>query len=235
MNEQEITRLVHEIDNVDAREFWWDSELLHRASRVRDVRVVRALALRHHGLSNKEAFSAHVIRNAIKTIDASDFSLSWSIIDAERDAAQVIQRLEDFFYAPWAVAFIIGEIGGAGVLRGAAARLGQEHSTRHYMIVRITSHLLLRYHKIQSPKPVTMTMIDLKTGEMTRGIPAAESSPQHQMEIRRRAQADELFTPIESSLVQDIERRLSRIPDDLLNWPRDDFSRGLYKIPKRHP
>src|SRR6266853_1440723 len=101
MSEHEITRLVDKIENVDFRQFWWDSPLLERASRIRDARVVRALAIRHHGLSNKEAFSAHVIRNAIKTIDVPDFSMCWNIIDAEKDARQLVQRLEDFFYAPW--------------------------------------------------------------------------------------------------------------------------------------
>ena len=38
---------------------------------------------------------------------------------------------------------------------------------------------------------------------------------------------------IDYSLVEDVERRLARIPDDLLNWPRDDFLRGLGKVPKR--
>ena len=53
MNEIDITRLVEQIDNVDAREFWWDSRLLAAAAQVRDVRVVSSLARRHHCLSNK--------------------------------------------------------------------------------------------------------------------------------------------------------------------------------------
>jgi hypothetical protein len=234
MNEQEITQLVDEIDNADPEQLWWDSELFNRAARVRDVRVVRALALCHHSLSNKEAFSAHVVRNALKTIDAPDFALSWSIIDAEKDAGQLIQRLEDFYYAPWAVAFVLGEIGGAGALRGAAARLGQEHAARHYMIVRIISHILIRYLKIQSPKPATMTMIDLKTGEMTRGIPVEEGSQQQQMETRRRVEADELFTPLDPALAQSIKTRLAGIPDKLLNCSRDQFDALLDRVPKRY-
>ena len=98
-----MAQLVREIENADVPQLWWDSELLARASRVRDVRAVRALALCHHSLSNKEAFSAHTVRNAIKIIDAPDFPLCWSIIDAEKDAGQIIQRLEDFSYTPWAV------------------------------------------------------------------------------------------------------------------------------------
>lgn len=234
MNEQEIARLVDEIDNAGPTQLWWDSELFNRAARVRDVRVVQALALCHHTLSNKEAFSAHVVRNALETIDAPDFALSWSIIDAEKDAGQLIQRLEDFSYAPWAVAFVLGEVGGAGALRGATARLGLEHAARHYMTVRIISHLLVRYLKIQSPKPATMTMIDLKTGEMTRGIPVEEGSQQQKMETRRRTEADELFTPLESSLANEIKARLAGIPDKLLNCTRDQFEAMLDRVPKRY-
>jgi hypothetical protein len=233
MNEQEITRLVDEIENADVPQLWWDSELLTRASRVRDVRVVKALALCHHNLSNKEAFSAHAVRNAIKTIDAPDFPLCWSIIDAEKAAEQIVHRLEDFHYAPWAVAYVLGEIGGAGALRGIAVRLGQEHSARHYMIVRIASHILVRYLKIQSPKPVTMTMIDVNTGEMTKGIPAGENSPQHKMEMRRREEADEYFTSVDPSVANGIKTRLAVVPDKLLNCTRDQFNALLDRIPKR--
>lgn len=234
MNEQEIRQLVDEIERVNFHEFWWGSELLDGASRVRDVRVVQALALRHHGLSNKEAFSAHILRNAIKTIDVPDFTLSWQLIDPETDTRHLVEHFEDFSYVPWAVAFVLGEIGGAGALRGAAARLGPEHAARHYMIVRIMSHLLVRYLKIQAAKPPTMTMIDVNTGEMTRGVSFGESSPSYKMEMLRRSQADELFTPIEPSLLHDIGNKLERIPDRLLNLTRDDFYRVLDKVPKRH-
>jgi len=234
MTEQQITMLVDEIQTADAREFWWGSHLLERASIVRDLRVVRALALRHHGLSNKEAFSAHVVRNAIKTIDAPVFPLSWSVIDAETDPNQLARRLEDFTYAPWAVAYILGEIGGHGALRGASLRLSSEHASRHYMIVRIISHLLVRYLKIKAYKPPTLTMIDLKTGEMTRGLPQAEHSPAHKMEMLRRSQADELFTPLDPRLIQELKRGLTSVPDKILNLPREDFLCALDQIPKRN-
>ncbi len=236
MKENETEQLVAEIEQVDFREFWWDSALLARASSVRDVRVVRALALRHHSLSNKSAFSAHVVRNTIKAIDAPDFLLSWSIIDAEKDADSIVRNLEDFGYAPWATAYVLGEIGGAGALRGIATRLGAEHCARHYMVVRILSHLLSRYLEIQAPKPRTMTIIDVKSEEIiARGVPEAVSSPTHKMDLLRRSQADEFFILIEPSLAQIIGTRLSHIPDGLLNTSREIFLKALEKIPKRHP
>jgi hypothetical protein len=234
MNEQQIMQMVDEIETVDFREFWWESELLERASGVRDVRVVRSLALRHHGLSNKEAFSAHVLRNAIKMIDAPTFPLMWSLIDSETDANQVVRRFEDFTYAPWAVAFILGEIGGHGALRGASMRLRPEHTARHYMIVRLISHLLVRYLQIRDYKPPTMTMIDVKTGEMTRGLPQSDFPGANEREALRRSQADELFSPIDPIVIQDIKRGLASMPDAILNMPRDLIYRGLEQVPKRH-
>jgi len=56
MSETETSRLVEEIDHVDFREFWWDSDLLKRASQVYDMRIVAALARRHQCLSNKRRF-----------------------------------------------------------------------------------------------------------------------------------------------------------------------------------
>src|SRR5437667_11057130 len=53
MTDAQINQIVDEIENVSAQQFWWDSELLERASRVRDARVVSALVLRHHALGNK--------------------------------------------------------------------------------------------------------------------------------------------------------------------------------------
>lgn len=234
MNELQITRLVEEIETMDFREHCWGSELLERASSIRDIRVVRALALVHHSLSNKEAFSAHVLRNIIKTIDAPTFPLSWAVIDSETDASQVVRGLDDFTCAPWAVAYILGEIGGHGALRGAAMRLRQEHSPRHYMIVRLTSHLLVRYLKIQAYKPPTMTMIDVETGEMTRGLPQSDFPVAQNTENLRRSQADELFAPIDPNVIQDLRRGLASLPDQIFNMPREDFYRALDRVPKRH-
>ena len=228
MTEDEILRLVREIETMDIREHYEGSALFDRASSVRDIRVVRALALVHQGLSNKEANSAHALRNIIKAIDAPTFPLSWAIIDAEADANQIVRRLEDFTYAPWAVAYILGEIGGHGVLRGAALRLRAEHSARHYVIVRLTAHLLVRYLTIQANKPPTMTVIDVTTGAMTRGIPQPQD-----MYAQRRSQADELFVPIDPTVIQDLRRGVASVPDQILNLPREDFYLALEKVPKR--
>lgn len=234
MSNTQIDRIVDEIESASAQQLWWDSELLERASRVHDGRVVSALGLRHHALANKEAFSAHVVRNAIKTIDQPDFPLLWSFIDVETDSRRISEHLEDFACLPWSAAYILGEIGGAGALRGASARLTPEHSVRHYLIARLTSHLLARYLKIGAPKPPTITMIDVHTGEMTSGLPATPDSPNYKMEMRRRSEADELFTPLEPALAADLKARLTRIPDRLLNLKRRVFYDAIDRLAERY-
>jgi hypothetical protein len=234
MTDAQLNQLIDEIDAAGPDQFWGDSDLFDRAARVRDVRVVRALALLHHSFSNKEAFSAHVVRNTIKTIDQPQFGFLWSMIDAETDARRIVEGLEDFSYLPWAAAYVLGEIGGAAALRGAVARLSAEHSVRHYLIVRLTSHLVVRYLKIGAAKPPTVTMIDLKTGEMTRGLPAMQDTLQYKTEMLKREQGDELFIPVESSLAADLRARLSRIPDHILNLKREVFYDAIEKLPKRY-
>lgn len=234
MNEIDITRLVEQIDNVDAREFWWDSRLLAAAAQVRDVRVVSSLARRHHCLSNKKAFSAHVVRDAIKRIDGQEFRFLWQIVDGESDTQRILDGLDDPFYLPWAAAFILGEVGGASGLRGAAVRLGAEHSVRHYMIVRITSHLVIRYLSIQSEREPTMTTIDLKTGERTSGVSTSAESPHYQMEMLRRSESNELFMPVEEQTLLDLKARLARIRDSIFNIEKQQFLSAIDKIPVRY-
>lgn len=234
MNEEDIQRLVDEIESVDFRVLCWEGELLKRASSVRDIRVVCALALRHHGLMNKAAYSAQVLRNAIKTLDAPTFPLSWAIIDSETDADQIVRRLDDFAYAPWAITYILGEIGGHGALRSAAMRLRPEHAARHYMIVRLIAHIGVRYLQIRDYKPPTMTMINAETGKVTHSLPQAGFPEVQAKQTQRRSEADELFLPVDPMVIQDLQRGLGSIPDAILDMPRDLIYRTLEQLPKRH-
>ena len=107
MTESEVQQLVSEIEDIDFRGFWWGSPLLTRAASVHDPRVVRALPIRHHGLSNKEAFSARVVRQAAKQSDGPQLQTLWSCIDSETNSTAIIQRMDDVSYIPWAAAFFM--------------------------------------------------------------------------------------------------------------------------------
>ena len=81
MDETAILKLVNEIDAVDFREFWWGSSLLDKCSQVKDPRIVNMLLVRHQHLGNKEADSAHLLRNTIKEIEGPDLRTLWLHID----------------------------------------------------------------------------------------------------------------------------------------------------------
>lgn len=233
MTETEIQNLVSEIEEVDFREFWWDSPLLAHAAGVHDSRVVRALVTRHHGLSNKDAFSAHIVRQAAKQSDGSQLRAMWSFIDSETDSTALVQRMEDFSYLPWAAAFIIGEVGGAFAFEQATERLTPSHSARHYLIVRLLSHVMVRYLSIEKEAEPKTTFIDLQTGEQETLLSRYTARPEFDMARRRRAEANELFTPLSRQAVQDAKTRLQSIPDALLNYPKPDFLHALDCIYKR--
>jgi hypothetical protein len=227
MTDSEVEKLVSEIEGVDFREFWWDSPLLARAASVHDPRVVRALALRHHGLSNKEAFSAHVVRHAVKQSDGPHLKVLWSCVDAETDSAAIVRRMEDFAYVPWAAAFIIGEVGGAFAFTQATERLTPAHSARHYLIIRLLSHVMVRYLQIDKESEPRTTFIDLKSGEQETLLSRYVARPQFDMARRKRTESNELFTPLGRAAVQHAKTALGALPDALFNYPKPDFLHAL--------
>lgn len=233
MTEIEICRLVEDIDTVDFREFWWGSGLLDRASKVSDPRVIASLLRRHQCLSNKEAFSAHVLRATIATLDGPEFRILWSTIDSENDSQRLLQEMENPLHLPWAAAYVIGEVGGATALRAASLRLSPQHQARHFLIVRVVSHLVVRYLMIQNEGVVTSTIIDLKTREVTRHDPVSAESEAYKMERLRRKQANEYFTPVELRDINELKAGLDRIPDSLLNIKRQVFLGSINKVPTR--
>ena len=230
MNESELAELAREIECVDFREFWWGSRLLDRASRVRDPRIIRALLLRHHGLSNKKAFSAHVVRNAIKEAAGPHFECVWRHIDSEEDEAAIVDRMDDFDYLPWAATFVLGEVGGLHAFAGTVGRLSPAHRSRHFLLVRLMSHLVLRYLQIQQAEPPLSTVLDLNTGE-AKQVPMTGDA--YEMEMTKRRQADQLFLPIPRHLIQEATNGLRGIPESLFNYPKDDFLGALRMLPVR--
>jgi hypothetical protein len=230
MTETEVRQLVAEIQHVDFREFWWDSPLLARSATVHDSRVVSALALRHHGLSNKDAFSAHVVRQAIKHSDGSELKTLWSCIDSETDASKMAERMDDFTYLPWASAFIIGEIGGATAFTEAARRLTPSHSARHYLIVRLLCHVVVRYLGIEKESEPQTTFINLNTGDSETFLSRYTSRLTFDMTSRKRSEANELFTPLTRAAIQYAKTRLQLLPDAIFNYPKLDFLHAIDHI-----
>jgi hypothetical protein len=227
MSESETLALVDEIENVDFRQFWWNSPLLARASTARDSRVARALAFRHQGLSNKSAFSAHVIRQTIKLSDGPEFCSLWGLIDSETDAQTIVDRMDDFTYLPWAAAFILGEVGGAYTFAATCERLAPSHQPRYHLLVRLLSHLVVRYLQIGEAVEPTAAIMDVKTGER-KTVPLRDiGGDSYQMHLKKTAEADEYFTPLPIATVADAKRRLDTIPDSMFNIPKPQFLHAL--------
>ena len=227
MNETEIQQLIREIDGAGPDQLSGDGSFFERIERARDSRVVQAAALLHHSLSNKKAFSAHYLRCAIRRNEGPQLQSLWSFIDAETDSRALVERMDDYSYLPWAATFIVGEIGGASAFAATAERLTSLHQARYHLLVRLFSQIVIRYLQIARPEEPTGTIIDVNTGER-RTVPLRElGGHAYENELRKRAQADEFFTPLTPSIVADAKRRLQLVPDAHFNIAKPEFLHAL--------
>ena len=227
MTDAEIHQLIREIDGAGPDQLSGDGSFFERVERGRDVRVVRAAILLHNSLSNKKASSTHYLRCAIRRNDGPELRSLWSFIDAENDARAIVERMDDYTYLPWAPTFIIGEVGGAQAFAATAARLTAPHQPRYHLLVRLFSHIVVRYLQIAQPEEPTGTIMDVNTGER-RTVPLRDlGSSAYRNELRKRALADEYFTPLSRSIVTDAKRRLQLIPDSHFNIPKPEFLHAL--------
>ena len=227
MTDMEIQQLIREIDGAGPDQLSGDGSFFERIERARDSRVVRAATLLHHSLSNKKAFSAHYLRCAIRRNEGTPLRSLWSFIDAETDSRALVERMDDYSYLPWAATFIIGEIGGAPAFAATAERLTAPHQPRYHLLVRLFSHIVIRYLQIAKPEEPTGTIIDINTGEK-RSIPLREiGGHAYENELRKRSQADEFFTPLSASSVADAKRRLQLIPDTYFNIAKPEFLHAI--------
>jgi len=227
MNDTQINQLVEEINNAGGEQFCGESSLFDRAARVNDARIVRALALLHHSFRNKEAISAHVVRNTIKAIAGPNFHSLWSFIDAENDAVSIVERMDDFTYLPWAATFILGEIGGSDAFVATTARLKPPHQARYHLLVRLLSHILVRYFQIAEPAEPTATIIDVETGERKTILLRDLGGNAYQTRLTRQSEADEYFTPLFANTVADAKRQLQVIPDSFFSIQKPQFLHAL--------
>lgn len=227
MNETEIQQLIREIDGAGPDQLSGDGSFFERIERAPDSRVVRAATLLHHSLSNKKAFSAHYLRCAIRRNEGPQLQSLWSFIDAETDSRALVERMDDYSYLPWAATFIVGEIGGAPAFAATAERLTAPHQARYHLLVRLFSQIVIRYLQIARPEEPTGTIIDVNTGER-RTVPLRElGGHAYENELRKRAQADEFFTPLTPSIVADAKRRLQLVPDAHFNIAKPEFLHAL--------
>ena len=206
-----VETLVRELDDADFREFWWGSDLLERCSQHRDARIVEGLCIRHYGLQNKGADSCHLLRETIKRVDGPQFDALWSLF--QNTPHQAIERES---------AFILCEIGGRPVLERIVGVMKDGENRGIYLVM--CEHLASRYADIDSQGAPTMTSIDVKTGVATTMEFSGEGAMAdiHDRQMLRRSQENELFTPIPSSVRNDLLTTLSSVAES-------SFSRSASK------
>jgi hypothetical protein len=231
MSGADIRSLVEEIQQVGFREFWWDSQLLKACSQVNDPRVVRALLIRHHCLQNKQADSAHVLRNTIKELEGPDFPTLWHLIDSESNTNRLIGSIDDPHSGTWAATYVLGDIGGAPALSKATSRLGPADSTRHFLIAKLAYHLVVRYMQILSEREPTATEFDVKTGEKIEVLTRLYYPDVYHRQMLRRQQANEYFIPVQPQMLTYLKSHLSKIPDNFIPISKWELFRYIDRIP----
>lgn len=212
MDKAAILKLIHEIDTVDFKEFWWGSGLLERCSKVKDPRIVNMLLVRHQHLGNKEADSAHLLRNTIKEIDGPGFETLWSHIDNFAYQRALPSNYGDQFAWPEAAGFVLGEIGGAPALQNLVKRLIPSYSSLYDLLGTIAADLLSRYLQIRNLGEPTVVIQDIKTREKST-VPAREFDQEtYERQVLRRKQENDLFVPVEKNLLDELGKNLSMMP-----------------------
>ena len=71
------------------------------------------------------------------------------------------------------------------------------------------------------------TFIDLETGLQETLLSRYVARPQFDMARRKRAESNELFTPLAQRVIQEAKTRLQPLPDALFNYPKPDFLHAL--------
>ena len=231
MNNPKIQELLKVIDSVDFKEFWWGSKLLEECCKVKDPRIVTALAIRHNCLRNKKADSAHVIRNTIKEIEGPGFKTLWKLIDNEKSKKNIVTNANNPYYEPWAAAYIIGEIAGAYGLQDTCDRLTTLHSPRHYLLVRLATHLLVRYNRIRYQGDPTITIKDVATGKSSTVHTRDYDLELYNRQMLRRKQENEYFVPVEREVLEKLEQRLSMLPPMLIPGAMSEIKEMMYNVP----
>ncbi len=231
MDETAILKLVNEIDEVDFREFWWGSSLLDKCSQVKDPRIVNMLLVRHQHLGNKEADSAHLLRNTIKEIEGPDFRTLWSHIDhpAKQREARSDYWQQDFWQN--AAGLVLGEIGGAPTLKKTNDRLIPSYSSQYDILGKLAVHLLTRYSQIRHQGEPRIVVQDVKTGK-TSEVPSRKVDQEiYERQLLRRKQENRLFEPVDKDLLEGLSRNLSMMPPNVIPAPMNAIRKMLLGVP----
>jgi hypothetical protein len=234
MNDENKIKLLEEkIYLVHFTEFTRGSELLKSCSEINDPRLVYALLFRHNGLMNKEADSAHLLRQAIKKIDGPKLNTLWEIIDQKDPLEDLSKSISDPSSMIWEACYVIGEIGGSSALRELSQRLSPRHAQFYHLYVRMLSQLLLRYMRVIDPEEPMINQLDLKTNKISQA--SARTIPGEFARIMlRRREENEFFVPISKEIQEELIEKVKHIPDEHFNITKNQMLLLLSRVPLRN-
>ena len=229
----DIDTLVAQIESVDFHEFWYGSRLLAEAAKYKEHdlteekhRVTKALAMRHHFLENKSAGSCIVLRHTIKEIQGIYMITLWEMVgsDDENEA--------------YAAIFILGEVGGVGVLQkiiNILRKVTSQHGINlrlkpkvmYPRLINCLLHTVIRYFQVLNQDEPTAEIMDVKSGEI-KTVPLKEHFPdKYDRAMRDSESMNEFFKHFTTEeRLDELTALLQKIPKDhLLDVARD-------KLPK---
>ena len=219
LSKMNVPTLKTEIESTHFHAFWYGSPLLQQCVNSGSQDLVPALALRHHGLQNKDAGSCHVLRQTIIRIDGPEFPALWSMFDSDPDDPAT--TIESPLSPLWAAAYILGEIGGLCAFRGFSDRLSPEHAPHHFAVVRGLVHVIDRYRIISEEGEPMGTLIDTKTGEQKRVCTKDIDPEAYTRTIKDRTIANRHFDAPPPQFLSELKLRLSRIDSAAVRFEID--------------
>jgi hypothetical protein len=200
MNDYKFEKLLKEIENVDFKEFWYGSDLLEKAKKTKDNKIVKALTIRHHYLQNKRGGSCYVIRHTIKEMEGPYFNTLWNMI-----------LLDDKNEAE-AASFILSEIGGIWSFQKILNLLRKKEEKIYHILVSCLIHLIARYYEIFDENEPTMQMMVVETRK-TNTVMMKDFAPDiYQRTIRDRHLSNEYFKFTTARRIDEMNLILKTIP-----------------------
>ena len=202
---ESVLSLVNDIMNTPASEFWYNSSLLNKAKKHENPRIVKALAIRHHYLGNKQAGSCHVLRQTIKSIEGPYLNSLWQMLESEDEDEQN------------AGLYILAEIGGITSFHIFMNLLAEKVQKQEYsnlkLIISGIAHNVNRYHQISEESEPEMQIMDVETGEVKSVSQKEFADDIYERTLNDRKQANEYFSLPESQMVKILIVLLGEVPE----------------------
>ncbi|NLX01113.1 MAG: hypothetical protein GXY40_01075 [Syntrophomonadaceae bacterium] len=208
VNPHKVDELVQDLTDVFFQAFWYGSDLLTRAQKIKDPRIVRIIAIRHHFLQNKEAGSCQVLRQTVKHLEGPDFQTLWQMLfDTDEDEAQ-------------AALYILSEIGGIYAFRRFGHEIISSSDYHRTLALHGLGRVIIRYLQIMEQGKPVMQEMDIKSGQVKTILQKEQYPDIYARTMNDRREADEYFILPAVSEIEATVAIINNIPGDEFPWPK---------------